>query len=150
MDIHHAAMIHNALPIRVYEALIRQSDLSIWWSAPVVTRPVVGSTVEIQFDQGQRVFTLEIVRLEEGKLVQWRVVQPMWPVEPGMEQVITWRLEPHDTSTLVDFRVNGWLQEDGVYASVSYKLAIYLFKLKVYLGDTREIDPILPIIEKVK
>jgi uncharacterized protein YndB with AHSA1/START domain len=150
MDIHHAAMIHNALPMRVYEALIRQSDLSIWWSAPVVTRPVVGSTVEIQFDQGQRVFTLEIIRLEEGKLVQWRVVQPMWPVGPGMEQVITWRLEPHDTSTLVDLRVNGWLQEDGVYASVSYKLAIYLFKLKVYLGDTREIDPILPIIEKVK
>lgn len=150
MDIHHSAMIHNALPARVYEALTREPELSKWWGAPAVARPEVGSMIEIQFDQGQRVFKLEIINLEEGKLVQWRVVQPMWSIEAGMEQVITWTLEPRETSTIVDLRIDGWPQDNGVYASVSYKLATYLFKLKVYLGDTREIDPILQVINVAK
>jgi len=150
MIIHHSAMIHNTSPARVYEALTQQAELEVWWGAPTVARPEVGSMVEIHFDQGQRVFKLEIIRLEQEKVVQWRVVQPMWPVQAGMEQVITWTLEPYETSTLVDLRLDGWPQDDDVYASVSYKLATYLFKLKVYLGDTREIDPILPVIEKVK
>ena len=68
----------------------------------------------------------------------------------GERQVATWTLEPFETSTLVDLRVEGWPQDDGVYASVSYKFATYMFKLKVVLGDTREIEPILPFVDKMK
>jgi hypothetical protein len=49
-------------------------------------------------------------------------------------------LEPYEVNTLVSFRMEGWPRDDGVYASVSYKWASFMMRLKVYLGDTREID----------
>jgi uncharacterized protein YndB with AHSA1/START domain len=150
MNIHHANMIHKVSPQRVYEALIQPSDLEKWWGVPTTARAEAGSTFEFKFPGQQRGLKFEILRLEPGKLVQWRVIQPVWPVEPGMEQVVTWTLEPFETSTLVDLRVEGWPQDDGVYASVSYKFATYMFKLKVALGDTREIEPILPLLEMMK
>ncbi len=148
MNIHHANMIHNASPARVYEGLTHSSDLEKWWGAPVTARAETGSMIEIRFDQGQRVLKFEITRLEESKRVQWRVNRPVWPMEEGIEQVVTWTLQPYETSTLLDLRMDGWPQDDDVYASVSYKFAMYMFKLKVYLGDTREIEPILPMVEK--
>ena len=77
MDIHHAMMVHNK-PQRVYEALTQQSDLEVWMDAPTLARPEVGSTIEFQYDQGQRTLKMEVTRLEAGKQVQWRVTQPIW------------------------------------------------------------------------
>ena len=34
--------------------------------------------------------------------------------------IITWTLIPYESSTLVDFRMEGWPQDDDTYASVSY------------------------------
>ena len=150
MEIHHANMIHNTPPERVYEALTRGSDLGKWWGAPTTAEAEVGSTIEIQFDSGQRILEFKIMRLEEGKLVQWRVIRPMWPMEPGIEQMVSWTLVPYETSTLVDLRVDGWPEGDEAYPSVSYKFATYMFKLKVYLGDAREIEPILPFVTRVE
>jgi len=150
VDIHQANMIHNASPERVYVALTEASEIGKWWGAPTTARAEVGSTIEIQFDQGRRELKLKITRLEQGKQVQWRVIRPMWPMEPGIEQTVTWTLVPYDTSTLVDLRVDGWPEGDEAYPSVSYKFATYMFKLKVYLGDTREIEPILPFVDRMR
>ncbi len=38
----------------------------------------------------------------------------------------------------------GWPQDDDAYASVSYKWALFMVRLKIYLGDTREIADFLP------
>jgi uncharacterized protein YndB with AHSA1/START domain len=150
MDIHHANMIHNVLPERVYEALTEASELEKWWGVPTTAQAEMGSIFEFQFPGQQHGLRFEITRLEEGRLVQWRVLQPVWPMEPGIEQVVTWTLEPYETSTLVDLRVEGWSQDAYVYANVSYKFATYMFKLKVYLGDTREIEPILPLVDRMR
>lgn len=55
----------------------------------------VGALVEIQFDR--RTMKLEITRLEAGCQVQWRVIEPVWPME-GIDQtqVIAWILEPYE------------------------------------------------------
>jgi len=71
------------------------------------------------------------------------VVQPMWP-RVETEQTILWELTPYETSTLVDFRMQGWPQDDDIYASVSYKWAQFMLRLKVYLGDMREMSGLLP------
>ncbi len=138
MDIHHEMIIHNT-PERVYEALTNMNDLKIWMGAPVVGQVQAGAVIEIQFPS--RTMKLEITGLEAGRRVQWRVIEPMWPMEGiSQAQVITWTLEPYEVNTLVSFRMEGWPRDDGVYASVSYKWASFMMRLKVYMGDTREIE----------
>jgi uncharacterized protein YndB with AHSA1/START domain len=145
MDIHHAMMVRNK-PERLYEALTWPEDLSIWMDAPALARAEVGSTIEFQYDQGQRTLEMEITRLEAGRLVQWRVGQPMWPADAiALKQTITWTLTPYESSTLVDFRMQGWREDDEAYASVSYKWASFMMRLKIYMGDIREIASLLPI-----
>ena len=78
MDIHHAMIVRTA-PDQVYQALTQQADLEVWMNAPALARAEVGSLIEFQYDQGQRVFKLEITRLEADHRVEWRVIQPMWP-----------------------------------------------------------------------
>lgn len=143
MDIHHAMIVRNK-PGRLFEALTQPGDLEIWLGAPSLARPEVGTTVEVQFDQGRRTLKLEVIGLQAGNLVQWRVLQPVWPTN-AVEQVITWTLlTPYENSTLVDFRMEGWLVDDDTYASVSYKWASFMMRLKIHLGDTREIATFLP------
>jgi activator of HSP90 ATPase len=137
MDIHHA-MIVRCQSGRLYEALIQQRDLEVWMDAPILAHPEVGSTLEFQYDQGQRTLKIEVVHLENGKQVQWRVLEPIWPGNLK-DQLITWTLVPQEASTLVDFRMEGWPQDDEIYASLSYKWASFMMRLKIYLGDTREI-----------
>jgi uncharacterized protein YndB with AHSA1/START domain len=150
MDIHHAMIVHKP-PERVYEALTQPNDLKVWMDAPTTARPEVGSVVAFQFEQGQaqggRSLIMEITRLEAGKLVQWRVVQPMWPGDTS-DQVLTWTLTPFEVNTHVDFRMAGWKQDDSVYASVSYKWAAFMTALKMYLGEPRDIAAFLPVVER--
>lgn len=139
--IHHEMIIHST-PRRVYDALTNLSDLQVWFGAPVTGRSEVGEQIEIQFDRGT--MKLRVIELEPERLVRWLVLQPMWPMDGiDLEQVITWQLEPYEANTLVSLRMSGWPRDDGVYASVSYKWASFMFRLKVYLGDTREIEGFL-------
>jgi uncharacterized protein YndB with AHSA1/START domain len=141
-DIHHAMIIRNTLPDRVYEALTQAYHLELWMGAPTLAQPEVGAVVEFHFDQGQRILKMEIIHLEAGKLVQWRVLQPVWPNDE-VEQIVTWTLTPYESSTLVDFCMTGWPQDDDVYPSVSYKWASFMMRLKLYMGDTRELATFL-------
>lgn len=143
MDIHHAMVVHNQ-PDRLYAALTQPHDLTAWMGAPTLAQPAVGSVLEFHFDEGQRILKVEIVGLEEGKLVRWRVIQPVWPMVEATEQIVTWALLPFYGSTLVDLRMTGWPQDDDTYASVSYKWASFMVRLKVYMGDRREIATFLP------
>src|ERR1044071_514949 len=143
MDIHHAMIVRNT-PGRLYQALTQPRDLEVWMDAPCIGDPQVSSTIEFQYDQGRRTLKLQIIHLEEKKQVQWRVIQPIWPNEAG-QQDITWTLIPYEDSTMVDFRMEGWLEDDGTYASVSYKWASFMMRLKIYMGDTREIASLLSV-----
>jgi uncharacterized protein YndB with AHSA1/START domain len=87
MDIHHEMIIHNT-PERVYEALTKIDDLEVWMGHSVIGRLEVGGVIEIQFHRGT--MKLEIIKLETGRLVQWRVIEGMWPMEGiDQSQVIT-------------------------------------------------------------
>lgn len=138
MDIHHATILRDQPPARIYTALTQPDELSIWMSAPVLGQPEVGTMLTFQYDGGLRALNMEITRLEPGQIVQWRVIEPIWGVGGGV-QVITWTLSPYNTSTLIDFRMEGWGEDDEVYASVSYKWASFMMRLRLYLGDKRDV-----------
>jgi uncharacterized protein YndB with AHSA1/START domain len=140
MDIHHATIIRQ-IPRRVYRALTEQDEISVWMYGPTLASVEINSVIEIQYDQGTRSLKMEVIHLEPEKQVQWRVIQPVWP---GVgNQVITWRLTPIERSTLLDFRMDGWTQDDDTFASLSYKWASFILRLRLHLGDTREITDFL-------
>lgn len=158
MDIHHA-MIVRASPEQVFAALTRSEELSIWMAAPVMIEPpgqaAVGSIVEFQYGRGpkpehtRRPLIVQVTGLELQRLVRWQINQPVWPQEQTVPpQVIHWSLLPYETSTLVDLRMEGWLEDDDTFASVSYKWASFMMRLKMYLGDLREIVDMLGTIEQ--
>ena len=138
MDIHHATILRDQPPARIYAALTQPDDLRVWMSAPVLGQSEVGTLLEFQYDGGIRSLKVEITRLEPDQLVQWRVIDPIWGVGAGV-QVVTWTLTPYESSTLIDFRMEGWEQDDEVYASVSYKWASFMMRLRLYLGDRRDV-----------
>lgn len=145
MDIHHACVIRTGIE-RAYEALTRPGDLSAWMDAAVEGVPEVGAEIAFLYDQGRRALKVQVTRLEAPHQVQWRVVQPIWP-STGVEQEVTFMLStPWEAGVLLDFRMTGWPGDDDDYASVSYKWACFLFRLKVFLGDRREIASLLPLL----
>lgn len=143
METHLAMIVRDQSPDRLFAALTQQSELAVWMDAPTLARPEVGAMLEFQYDQGKRTLKLEVIALEAGRLVQWRMRQVPWTSEP-VDQVVTWTLTPYESSTLVDFRMEGWQEGDENYASASYKWAMFMVRLKVYLGDRREIATLLP------
>ena len=147
MDIHHAMIVRNQ-PERLYEALTQEHDLAIWMDAPTIAQPEVGSVIEFQYDQGQRTLKMEIIELEENKRVKWRAIQPFWSNDT-VQQVITWSLIPYESSTLVDFRMEGWTEDDDTYASLSYKWSSFMMRLKINMGDTREIASLYPMMKTI-
>jgi uncharacterized protein YndB with AHSA1/START domain len=145
MDIHHAMAVRTDIE-RVYEALTQPGDLSIWMDSAVDGTSEVGADIEFIYDQGKRTLKMQITRLEAPNLVQWRVTHSFWPSR-DVEQVVTWTLStPWESGVLVDFRMTGWTADDDLYASSSYKWACFIFRLKLYLGDRREIASLLPIL----
>jgi len=143
MNIHHA-MIVRCLQDRVYEALTRQDELAIWMGVPNQAQPHVGYQIEFHYAGGQRIFAVEITRLDPGKQVQWRIIQPIWETQ-AVNQMVTWTLEPYENSTLVDCIMDGWPAEDEAYPSVSFKWATFMMRLKIFLGDLREFTNYSPL-----
>ncbi len=93
---------------------------------------------------------MEVIRLETDSLVQWRQIQPIWQTSKGVsmqDQIITWTLStPWESGTLVDFRMNGWLEDGEAYSSNSFKWASLMLRLRISMGDTHDVIGLLPFI----
>jgi uncharacterized protein YndB with AHSA1/START domain len=87
MDIHHAMIVRNNSPDRLYAALTQPRDLEAWMGAPTIIQPEVIDRIEFHFDQGQRTLIVEVTRLEAGKLVQWQIIQPVWETQATHQTV---------------------------------------------------------------
>lgn len=150
MDIHHGMAVRAAEPERLYKALTRQDDLAVWMGVPTLAQPEVGSSVEFRINQGKSIMRMEVIRLETDSLVQWRQIQPIWQTETGVsmpDQVITWTLStPWESGTLVDFRMGEWIEDGVAYSSNSFKWASLMLRLRIYMGDTRDVMGLVPFI----
>jgi uncharacterized protein YndB with AHSA1/START domain len=148
MDIHHGMAVRNT-PERLYEALTRQDDLAIWMGASVLAGSGVGSMVEFNFSHGVHIMKMEVIHLEAGSRVHWRQIQPIWKTTSGVSmpgQFVTWTLStPWESGTLVDFRMGDWLEDDMTYSANSFKWASFLLRLRIYMGDTRDIVGLVPL-----
>lgn len=150
MDIHHGMAVRAAEPERLYKALTRQDDLAAWMGVPTLARPEVGSLVEFRINQGKSIMQMEVIRLEADSLVQWRQIRPIWQTASGVsmpDPMITWTLStPWESGTLVDFRMGDWLEDGEAYSSNSFKWASLMLRLRIYMGDTRDVIDLIRFI----
>jgi len=151
MDIHHA-MIVRASPEQVFHALNHVEDLATWMAAPTTISPpgqaAAGSVIALQYGP-QRSLIVQVTAMEMERLVRWQISQAMWQRnQPELPQAATWTLTPYESSTLVDLRMDGWGEEEEAFASVSYKWASFMMRLKIYLGDLREILDMVDVIKQ--
>jgi uncharacterized protein YndB with AHSA1/START domain len=79
MDIHHANMIRNTPPERVYEALTQPLELEKWWGMPATGRRKHSI---VEFHPGTKRLRFEIIQLER---VSWSNGgdRPAWETQQG-------------------------------------------------------------------
>ena len=63
----------EATPENVFNAITNQDELAQWWTNQVTAEPKVGSIAEFTFDKRAVVFKMEIIELNAGKQVYWKV-----------------------------------------------------------------------------
>lgn len=138
-------ILDHRLPDAGVDRNTSDDEMDILWEFSLPLHATV-SSMNITYNHiiGQRIFAVEITRLDPGKQVQWRIVQPIWETE-AVNQKVTWTLEPYENSTLVDCVMNGWSADDEAYPSVSFKWATFMMRLKIFLGDLREFTNYSPL-----
>ncbi|MCA9774751.1 MAG: SRPBCC domain-containing protein, partial [Myxococcales bacterium] len=84
----------------VYEHLTTQEGIAGWWTREVVATPVVGSLMELRFNERGVVFRMRVDRLEPGREVAWtcEAGHPEW-----VGTRLLFRLSAVDGGTRLDF-----------------------------------------------
>jgi uncharacterized protein YndB with AHSA1/START domain len=131
MEILHEMIVRTSAE-KVYSALTDRDLRTDWFAPSADWEAGIGSRVTFLFDNGARVIKVEEVELELNHKVVWRNVQgfPNWELA---QSSIVWKLTPVEWGTLVHFRHTGWQTKEGAFASVSYKWAWFMTRLKTYL-----------------
>jgi len=128
MDIVHA-MLARTMPENVYQVLTEPTQIAAWFATDTQTKP--DSILEFNFNRG--VIRVQVTELQPNQKVVWKVLQGLSGWE-GVTGDVTWQLvTPFDTGTLILFTHRGWSGMDGPYASVNFKWAWFMTRMKSYL-----------------
>ncbi|CUR58721.1 Activator of Hsp90 ATPase 1 family protein [metagenome] len=126
VDILHSVGIQGATPDRVYEALTTTEGLAGWWTTDTTGEAdSPGGVILFRFPPGG--FDMEVVRLDHGKRVTWRVVEGP---EEWIDTTIDWELSQHEDYTIVSFSHQGWREPVPFMHHCSTKWATFLISLK--------------------
>jgi uncharacterized protein YndB with AHSA1/START domain len=129
-DIHHRIGVQSASTDDVYAALTTIDGLSAWWTTDTKGDPSLGGKIEFRFLPGG--FDMEVIELEPGELVRWRVADgpPEW-----IDTNVDWRLSRSDGFTIVNFAHRGWAEPVEFLSHCSTKWAVYLLSLKALIEN---------------
>ena len=124
-EIHHRIGVVSSSTDDVYAALTTIDGLSGWWTTDTTGDPDLGGKIEFRFLPGG--FDMEVIELEPGELVRWRVADgpPEW-----IDTTVEFRLSRTDGFTIVHFTHAGWAEAVEFFAHCSTKWASYLLSLK--------------------
>jgi len=130
-DIVRTLMIGAALE-SAFRAVTAQDELTRWWANGVTAEPKVGSVAEFRFDNGEAV-RVEIVELEFGRKVHWRVTRAPHPQWEGTS--ITWDITPVSGGTDLLFGHHGFVADAAGYGYEETRAGweYFLGSLKSYL-----------------
>lgn len=129
VDILHRIGI-RATPDAVTHALSTADGVAGWWSATTTGDGGLGGRLSVPFDDPTHPYVIEVVDLDPGATVRWRVVDgpPEW-----VGTHVEFRLSRPDDRTVVLFRHQGWAEPVEFMHHCSTKWATYLLSLREHL-----------------
>jgi uncharacterized protein YndB with AHSA1/START domain len=116
---------------QVYEAISTLEGLAGWWTDEVSGDGKVGGRIVFTFRSklGDVIgsMTMEVTRLDAGKLARWRCVEgpPEW-----LGTDITFELSTQDDLTILVFGHRNWREVVEFTAHCSMKWAVFLLSLR--------------------
>lgn len=128
VDILHRIGIEGSGPEEVHGALATVEGLRGWWTDDTTGRSAVGGVLAFRFPSGG--FDMEVVELQPGERVLWRVVDG--PAE-WVGTTIDWRLRREGDWTIVLFAHRGWREPVEFMHHCSTKWGTFLMSLKSLL-----------------
>src|SRR3954451_16897277 len=138
VDILHRIGTRTATPAKVYDALTTVEGLAGWWTEDTKgSGDHVGDVVAFRFLAGG--FDMEVVTLEPGERVVWRVVDGP---EEWVRTTVDWDLRQDGDYTIVLFKHEGWKDPVEFMHHCSTKWGSFLLSLKS-LVETGEGAPAL-------
>jgi uncharacterized protein YndB with AHSA1/START domain len=124
----------------VFRALATQAGLSSWWSTDVTAETQVGGTIRFRF-LGDFHPEMEIVALEEPRLVKWRCVAGH---DNWRDNEFEFHLDEMSGGTRLKF-VQTYSREldDVQYGTYNFNWGYYLESLRLYAeeGKGKPFDP---------
>jgi uncharacterized protein YndB with AHSA1/START domain len=131
---------------KVYSAISKDGEMKNWWvkKQELEGDGGVGSKYKFYYGESEFYNVMEVVELEEGKKVVWKVLENKSPTDEGevwigttiefdLEEKPLERLQGK-TVTLLRFKHKNWKgEEDDFYADCNFHWAYFLTSLKNYL-----------------
>jgi uncharacterized protein YndB with AHSA1/START domain len=128
VDIPHRIGVESSTPEKVYEAITTLEGLSGWWAENTTGDAGLGGVIDFRFRVGG--FSMQVTKLDPGRLVRWDVVEG--PAE-WVGTSVQWDLRPDGDYTIVLFRHEGWREPVEFMHHCSTKWATFLMSLKQLL-----------------
>ena len=125
MDILHKVGVADASTSKVYDALTTLDGLTGWWASDTSGDPSLGGVLQFRFEAGG--IDMEVVELEPGRSVRWRVADGP---EEWLGTSVRWDLRQDDGWATVLFTHEGWREPVEFMHHCSTKWGSYLLSLK--------------------
>ena len=124
---HRVAMVGpSGTTDEAYRTLTTLDGLAAWWTTDTTGDPEVGGKIHFQF--GERgFFDMEVVELEPGRRVRWRVVDG--PAE-WIGTTVTFTLTQDGEWTVLLFAHEGWAEPVEFMHHCTTKWGVFLLSLK--------------------
>lgn len=135
-NIFHQILI-QASRATVYEAITTPEGLAGWWVPNVKAQPQEGFVNEFSTPEGTNY--MRVVQLRPDRRVEWECLNldDAWT---GTR--VVFELDDHGDFTRLNFRHNGYAEEDDLYATCNFHWARHLMLLKTLCETGRTaLDP---------
>ena len=135
----------NASTQQVYEALTEEKQLKAWWTQDCSAKPEVGSKAEFEFKGADFYNVMEITRLEQNKLVEWKCVEAGNESNKEWEGTsVIWEISDDNGKTKLSMIHKDWKEETELFNRCTDGWNHYAGKsLKSYL-ETGKGEPWVP------
>jgi len=135
-DILHAILI-DASPETVYNAITREEGLKSWWTTDIKAEPIEGTVSVFGFYSHSVVFRMQIDELSKNKCVRWSC---LGEDEEWKNTKLRFDLKSQDYKTMLSFSHTGWRSIQGYYAVCNTTWGHLMVLLKQY-SEGKETKP---------
>ncbi|MGH7227602.1 MAG: SRPBCC family protein [Nitrospiraceae bacterium] len=128
-ELHHEIQI-SAPPQTVYEAITTQKGIRSWWTRDSVVQPLVGSVVELGFNNRSLLLRMRIDELRPQKRIVWYC---LGPDEEWKDTRLIWEISEKAGATNLHLLHAYWRSPGSTFAIANTQWGELIHRLKDYI-----------------